>query len=323
MAGLGGSLSVRLRIADTFKRTSRLVPSRSLRPSARFCKPPNMQMRRAMLDDGAMIARLHTESWRSAYKPFLNPNFLSGPIEEDRLRAWTSRLMRRPANETVIVAEIENEPIGFVCAVGGEDDRWGTLIDNLHVLPSSKGQGVGAALLGAAAEWSAAIYPPQGSICGASSRMHPPAASTSKGVASPLNRSSTKHPAEVCYPRCASIGPIRLRHSMLERSAYETEPNLLGATNGCFGEARAAVLAAGLGRNREDCSGWVCDGPLAGGSWQKQTLRSRPLSTLCRCRRRPLSDISRRANPIPGKPSRYLLRRIPLCQPPTIGTSQA
>lgn len=140
----------------------RLVPSRSLRPSARFCKPPNMQMRRAMVDDGAMIARLHTESWRSAYKPFLNPNFLSGPIEEDRLRAWTSRLMRRPANETVIVAEIENEPIGFVCAVGGEDDRWGTLIDNLHVLPSAKGQGVGAALLGAAAEWSAAIYPSAG-----------------------------------------------------------------------------------------------------------------------------------------------------------------
>ncbi len=201
-----------------------------------------------MVDDGAMIARLHTESWRSAYKPFLNPNFLSGPIEEDRLRAWTSRLMRRPANETVIVAEIENEPIGFVCAVGGEDDRWGTLIDNLHVLPSAKGQGVGAALLGAAAEWSAAIYPSAGIYLWCFEQNAPACRFYEQRVASPLNRSSTKHPAEVCYPRCASIGPIRLRHSMLERSAYETEPNLLGATNGCFGEARAAVLAAGLGR---------------------------------------------------------------------------
>ena len=119
-------------------------------------------MREATAVDGALIARLHTESWRSAYRAFLNPTFLSGPIEEDRLRAWTSRLTHKPAHETAIVAELENEPIGFVCAVGGEDERWGTLIDNLHVLPAAKGQGVGAALFGAAAEWSLAAYPSAG-----------------------------------------------------------------------------------------------------------------------------------------------------------------
>ncbi|WP_167858403.1 GNAT family N-acetyltransferase [Methylobacterium nonmethylotrophicum] len=109
-----------------------------------------------------MLAHLHTASWRSAYRAILDPGFLAGPIEQERLSLWAARLAQAHPHETAIIAEIADEPIGFVCAVGAEDARWGTLIDNLHVLPGAKGRGWGTALLGAAAEWSLSAYPNSG-----------------------------------------------------------------------------------------------------------------------------------------------------------------
>src|SRR4051812_12516186 len=112
-----------------------------------------MQMRIATASDGALIARLHTASWRSAYRAILNPDFLDGPIEEDRLSAWMSRIAKQDPHELIIIAEAADEPIGFVCAVGAKDDQWGTLIDNLHLPLPAKGRGMGEILLKHAAEW--------------------------------------------------------------------------------------------------------------------------------------------------------------------------
>lgn len=117
-----------------------------------------MQMRIATAADGALIARLQTASWRSAYRAILNSNFLAGPIEEDRLSAWMSRFAQQDPHEFIIIAEAADEAIGFVCAVGAEDDHWGTLIDNLHILPAAKGRGLGADLFKIAAEWSVRNY---------------------------------------------------------------------------------------------------------------------------------------------------------------------
>jgi GNAT superfamily N-acetyltransferase len=117
-----------------------------------------MKMRLATPGDGALIARLHTASWRSAYHAILDPGFLAGPIEEDRLSAWMSRIAQQNPHELILIAEAADEPIGFVCAVGAEHDQWGTLIDNLHLLPTAKGRGLGATLLKVAAEWSTRNY---------------------------------------------------------------------------------------------------------------------------------------------------------------------
>jgi len=46
-----------------------------------------------------------------------NPEFLAGPIEEDRLSAWLSRTAQRDQDEHVIIAEAHDEPFGCVCAV--------------------------------------------------------------------------------------------------------------------------------------------------------------------------------------------------------------
>jgi hypothetical protein len=137
-----------------------------------------MQMRIATADDGALIARLHTASWRSAYRAILNPNFLAGPIEEDRLSAWMSRIAQQDPHELIIIAEAADEPIGFVCAVGAEDDQWGTLIDNLHLLPAAKGRGLGAILLNMLQNGRRIIIEGLEFTCGATSKICRPAAST-------------------------------------------------------------------------------------------------------------------------------------------------
>ncbi|MGX7705066.1 GNAT family N-acetyltransferase [Methylobacterium sp. Gmos1] len=121
-----------------------------------------MRMRLATEADAALLARIHTASWRSAYRWILDPDFLSGPIEEDRLGAWASRIGPHHPHVTAFIAETADAPVGFVCAVGVEDERWGTLIDNLHVLPEAKGRGLGAGLLAAAADWSLRSYPDSG-----------------------------------------------------------------------------------------------------------------------------------------------------------------
>lgn len=121
-----------------------------------------MRLRIATEADAALLAHLHTASWRSAYRGILDPGFLAGPIEQDRLEVWTSRIGQPHPHLFITIAESDGEPVGFVCAIGAEDERWGTLVDNLHVLPTAKGRGWGAALLGAAADWASGASPDSG-----------------------------------------------------------------------------------------------------------------------------------------------------------------
>jgi GNAT superfamily N-acetyltransferase len=41
----------------------------------------------------------------------------------------------------------ESPIVGFACAFGGEDELFGTMLDNLHVLQSQKGKGIGRKLV--------------------------------------------------------------------------------------------------------------------------------------------------------------------------------
>lgn len=116
-------------------------------------------LRPATADDVAVIAQLHIESWRSAYRDILDPAYLAGPIEQERLEVWTSRFAAPNADMTVTLAEDAAGPIGFVCTFGNEDPVWGAMVDNLHVLPRAKGRGVGRLLLGSAGAWAAHRYP--------------------------------------------------------------------------------------------------------------------------------------------------------------------
>ena len=111
--------------------------------------------------DSVTVAEMHTTSWRSAYRGMLRDEYLDGDIATERRQAWTSRLGTLVDANYGFVAEAETGPVGFVYMLGGDDATWGTLVDNLHVLPGFKGRGIGRRLLEAAALETARRYPGQ------------------------------------------------------------------------------------------------------------------------------------------------------------------
>lgn len=109
------------------------------------------RLRIAGPDDAEDVARLHADSWRRHYRGAYADSFLDGDIIADRLSIWLSRLAT-PANSMTAIAEDDTGLAGFVHAVFDDDDRWGSLIDNLHVARDRQRTGVGTVLLTCAAE---------------------------------------------------------------------------------------------------------------------------------------------------------------------------
>jgi GNAT superfamily N-acetyltransferase len=111
-------------------------------------------LRNAAASDAALLARLHTESWRSAYADILDPHYLEHEMEGERRAHWQTHLAAVLSGQgQIYIAEREGEVLGFVCALRERDLDWGGYIDNLHVRPHLKGGGIGKVLLDAALGW--------------------------------------------------------------------------------------------------------------------------------------------------------------------------
>lgn len=113
-----------------------------------------MHIRPANADDVTAIAALHAASWRDTYAHILDPAFLAGPIDQDRLAVWSGRLDSDNPRQGVFVAEQDGEAIGFVCVFAHDDPTYGAKVDNLHVRPGHRGGGLGQRLLRHAAGWA-------------------------------------------------------------------------------------------------------------------------------------------------------------------------
>ena len=125
-------------------------------------KKIDVRIREARESDADDVARLHAESWRTAYRGALSDAYLDGPIDAERAALWRGRLGQPAKNQLVLVAESAGQMVGFACAYGGHDPQWGAFLDNLHVVPELKRQGIGARLMGEVASWSARNWPGQG-----------------------------------------------------------------------------------------------------------------------------------------------------------------
>lgn len=120
-----------------------------------------MRTRVAAAKDAVAIAGVHAASWRDAYSDILDPEFLAGPIEDERLAFWTDRLGRPDGRLKATVALEGKAVIGFICVLPNDDPVWGSRVDNLHVVPSLRGGGIGERLLRQAAlELAAACETP-------------------------------------------------------------------------------------------------------------------------------------------------------------------
>ena len=98
-------------------------------------------------NDAELIARMHTTSWRTAYRGILRDEYLDGGIGEERRAEWQRRFVVLHKEALGFIALLDNEPVGFIFGFQNEHDCWGTLIDNLHVLPGWKGRGIGRQLM--------------------------------------------------------------------------------------------------------------------------------------------------------------------------------
>jgi ribosomal protein S18 acetylase RimI-like enzyme len=110
--------------------------------------------RTATANDIETIANLHTLSWQNSYRGILTDEYLDNHVLADRIQVWTQRLNESPDNQIIILKEIDNEVVGFVNAYGSEIDKFGTLIDNLDVLPFFKRKGIGRELMREVSNWS-------------------------------------------------------------------------------------------------------------------------------------------------------------------------
>lgn len=121
-----------------------------------------MHIRPATIADAPGIARLHAESWRSAYRGVLSDAYLDGEVVAERISVWEKRFRNPAANQHVALAEIDGVMAGFVCAYGADDAEWGSLLENLHVSQEHQRTGIGARLMAHAAAWCAQRHPGSG-----------------------------------------------------------------------------------------------------------------------------------------------------------------
>jgi GNAT superfamily N-acetyltransferase len=116
---------------------------------------PALSLRPATLEDAALIASIHTTSWQATYRGLLPDAFLDGEVTRERAAYWQARL-GAPGGERriVLIAELAETPVGFMCVERQPESAWGVLLDNLHALPGYQGIGAGKLLMRAAEEWA-------------------------------------------------------------------------------------------------------------------------------------------------------------------------
>jgi ribosomal protein S18 acetylase RimI-like enzyme len=108
-------------------------------------------VRRATVGDARGIARVHVETWRSAYAGILPDSVMVRMSVDDKASAWRHLVQRQCGAEAVLVgAAGGNSVVGFAsCGAAGPAPMEGAgEIHTLYVLPDWQERGIGRALLG-------------------------------------------------------------------------------------------------------------------------------------------------------------------------------
>ena len=100
------------------------------------------------------LADLHTRSRLIAYRGLYGDAFLDHELAAVSRASWRARFENHDSARDLILAAIENgAPVGLAYASFRLNPAVGLLLDNLHVAPGRKGDGLGSALLAGVARW--------------------------------------------------------------------------------------------------------------------------------------------------------------------------
>ncbi len=114
-----------------------------------------MSVRAATVADAPVIAGIHVETWRTAYRGLVSGDYLASLSTEARERFWAGLLGRADGRDIAVVAEDEGgRVVGFASGGperSGDPDYRGELY-TLYVLQEHQGRGHGRRLLAAVAE---------------------------------------------------------------------------------------------------------------------------------------------------------------------------
>jgi len=113
-------------------------------------------IRDARPGEAAGVARVHVETWRTAYRRLLPDDFLTALSVEHRERRWRETIAAAERGEgIVVVAEAAGEIVGIasgVPAAGRGRSGYDAELSTLYVLEAFQGRGLGRALLAAVAQ---------------------------------------------------------------------------------------------------------------------------------------------------------------------------
>jgi len=112
----------------------------------------NISIRQGLAADAPVIAALHAASWRIAYRGLLLDQYLDNDLAGERASYWSEKMAALKDNEFVLLAELNNDVVGFIAVMDVPDAGYQALVDNLHVVPHLKGYGIGGKLMRAAAK---------------------------------------------------------------------------------------------------------------------------------------------------------------------------
>ena len=117
-----------------------------------------MKYREATPTDASQIAAIHAQSWRDTYRGLFSDDFLDNDVFDNRRLVWEERLRNPSGNQLVLVAQVQNKIVGFLCCYGDDDEQYGSLIDNLHIAQDYKHKGIGTQLMIKANAWLETYY---------------------------------------------------------------------------------------------------------------------------------------------------------------------
>jgi GNAT superfamily N-acetyltransferase len=106
------------------------------------------------LGNADAIADLHTRSRQVAYRGLYGDHYLDYELAAVSRVVWRRRFETyAPAQDLILAAMESGEPIALAYASFRINPNVGLLVDNLHVAPERKSQGLGSRLLATVARW--------------------------------------------------------------------------------------------------------------------------------------------------------------------------